>query len=274
MCVARHVLFGGPASSRHLAVLCGWGGGKLKNVHKYASFWHRLGWRTATVEMTMDMTFFPASQTAAADVARSIARECREQRVAHGDEARIVAHSFSNGGTFMKLAVLEEGGVSFDGAVYDSAPSLSTRFLPLGAPFVIASSGGSFGARLREATRHLPYALAATVAAPWSDRPPPLGLFRKLFSAETNVPRPELFVYSADDALIPSHMVERFIERRRMHGSAPVQVLGPLACSPHCSHGKTHPLDYAAAVARFAAVVVEAPRVHAGAVTRESEYGV
>ena len=63
MPTTRHVSFAGPPTARNLAVLCGWGGSKLKNVTKYADFWHRLGWRTVTVEMTVDMTrmtFYPA----------------------------------------------------------------------------------------------------------------------------------------------------------------------------------------------------------------------
>lgn len=115
-----HLKFDGPSTAKHMAVICGWGGGKLKNVHKYAALWHRLGWRTVTIEMTIDMTFYPSTWTPVGSIAQTIAWECRQQRSSHPD-ARIVSHAFSNGGTFMKLMIMDEASDPnfFDGTVYD-----------------------------------------------------------------------------------------------------------------------------------------------------------
>jgi pimeloyl-ACP methyl ester carboxylesterase len=252
---ARHVLLAGPAKAKNLAVLCGWGGSKLKNVGKYAELWHRIGWRTATVEMTMEMTFMDASRTPAEAVAAMIAEECRHHREQQASSAQIVSHSFSNGGTFMSLLIQDQAAdVRFDAAVYDSCPSLYTRLLPLGAPFVLASSGKPYTEIAVDMVRHVPYAFAWTVGAitNLAALPKPLGLFHRLFTAEDNEPKPELFVYSSTDWLIPPSHVESFIEARKAAGSKPIHVLGPLANSPHCGHIRTHPEEYASAIAEFA----------------------
>ena len=194
--------------------------------------------------------------TGVADIARTIASECQRHRKQQGPSARVALHSFSNGGTFMQLALLAENGMHFDGVVYDSAPSLYTRFLPAGAPLVLASTGKPKGQMLLDLARHGPYAAAAILATPFVDMPPPLGLFKRLFTPDSNPPRPELFVYSAKDTLIPAHHVESFICLRRSHGCDPVHVLGPLAASPHCAHGRVYPAEYAEAVKRFTEVLV------------------
>eukprot|EP00316_Scyphosphaera_apsteinii_P005878 CAMPEP_0119321034 /NCGR_PEP_ID=MMETSP1333-20130426/54215_1 /TAXON_ID=418940 /ORGANISM="Scyphosphaera apsteinii, Strain RCC1455" /LENGTH=275 /DNA_ID=CAMNT_0007327897 /DNA_START=31 /DNA_END=858 /DNA_ORIENTATION=- len=251
----QHIKFGGPQMAMNFAVLCGWGGSKLKNVSKYAELWHRIGWRTATIEMTMDMTFYPAYWTKVREVARIIANKCHAHRLSQGPTAKLVSHAFSNGGTFMQLSILEEGtGVRFDGAVYDSAPSRQIRFLPAAAPLVIASSNKPCDELLRDIRRHVPYALAATVASAFIDMPPPLGLFSKLFTPEGNAPRPELFVYGERDRMIPPSHVESFVRLRKSHGCH-VHVLGPLKDSPHCEHGRTYSMEYEHAIERFARVV-------------------
>ena len=139
------IAFGGPPNARGLAVLCGWGGSTLKNVCKYASVWHKLGWRTATAAMSIDMTFLPGSWTPANEVARTLAKECRLHRERHGPDALIASHALSNGGVMLMLSVLEEASsdepVHFDGAVYDSAPSSKHLPLPMGAPLIIISAG-------------------------------------------------------------------------------------------------------------------------------------
>ena len=256
---ARHVLLSGPANAKNLAIICGWGGSKLKNVAKYAALWHRIGWRTATVEMTMEMTFTDASRTPAASVAAMVADECRQHRMGSSD-AKVVSHSFSNGGTFMSLLIQDcAADVRFDAAVYDSCPSLYTRLLPLGAPFVLASSGKPIAEIAVDMVRHVPYAFAWAFAGITNlvALPKPLGLFHRLFTAEDNKPKPELFIYSSADWLIPPSHVESFIESRKAMGSDPIHVLGPLADSPHCGHIRTHPEEYAQAIENFAKAVTE-----------------
>lgn len=109
--------------------------------------------------------------------------------------------------------------------------------------------------------RHLPYSFAWTIAAAANfTLPKPLGLFPRLFMPEFNPPRPELFVYSTADFLIPPSHVESFIRNRKAAGSRPVQVLGPLIDSPHCGHLRTHPDEYAKALEQFTRGLLEKER--------------
>ena len=253
----NHVAFGGPSNARGLAVLCGWGGSKLKNVQKYAALWHRAGWRTAAAAMSIDHTFFPAAWTDIGEVSQAIVGACREHRASRGD-AVIAAHAFSNGGTFLMLSLLEDdSALRFDGAVYDSAPTKQLdALLPLGLPLVMMSSGQPAAA----IARHVPYCLAAMLAYPLGRKhPPPMGLFPKLFAAETNRPRPELFVYGENDRIIPPSHVEAFVRRRKSHGCA-VSTLGPLAGGEHCNLLSTHTEEYAKAVSGFAKALEDTPR--------------
>ena len=255
------LIISGPASARGLAVLCGWGGSKLKNVNKYASLWHKLGWRTAAASMSMDNTFFPASWTTMPNLTRIISRECRAHRASRTDSL-LVSHAFSNGGTFLQLSLMaaheaerSRAPLRFDGSVYDSGPSSYKRLLPLGAPFVLASSGMPASEIAPLLLRHLPYSLAAALADPLTaaaggSLPPPLGLFGRLFTTDGNPLRPELYVYGERDFIIPPAQVEAFMEIRRGLG-VPVSALGPLAGSPHCAHLRTHPEEYAKALEAF-----------------------
>ena len=110
--------------------------------------------------------------------------------------------------------------LAFDAAVYDSCPSLYTRLLPLGAPFVLASSGKPIAEIAVDMVRHVPYAFAWAFAGITNlvALPKPLGLFHRLFTAEDNTPKPELFIYSSADWLIPPSHVESFIESRKAMG--------------------------------------------------------
>lgn len=249
-------IISGPSSARGLAVICGWGGGSLKNVNKYAALWHRIGWRTATAAMSMDNTFFPASWTSMPELTRAMADECRAHRASRPDSL-IVSHAFSNGGTFLKLSMLGEErqagelALRFDGTVYDSCPSVHRRLLPAGAPIVLAVSGMPVSDVAKAMVTHVPYSLAASLAYPFMTLPPPLGLFSRLFTADGNPPRPELFVYGEKDFLIPPDQVESFVRLRESQGST-VQTLGPLRDSAHCGHLLTHPKEYAKALEAFA----------------------
>ena len=248
--MTSRVAFAGPSNARGLAILCGWGGSKLKNVQKYAELWHRAGWRTATAPMSVDHTFFPRDWTEIGEVSRAIAQHCREHRAARGTDARVAAHAFSNGGTFLMLSLQEDdSALKFDGAVYDSAPTKQIdALLPLGLPLVAMSSGQPAAT----IAKHVPYCLAATLAYQLGRKhPPPMGLFPKLFAAETNAPRPELFVYGEQDRVIPPSHVEAFVRRRKRHGCA-VTTLGPLAGGLHCNLLSTHPEEYADAISGFA----------------------
>lgn len=245
--------FAGPAGARGLAVLCGWGGGRLHHVQKHAVLWHRIGWRTATVCMDMDMTFFPARWTRVPAVAREVMEACDEHRASRPDSL-IASHAFSNGGMLMQLALMQDDAVTFDGSVYDSGPSYSWIPLPLGAPMVLTVSGLPVSEIARGLARHVPYAILATLAFPFVALPPPLGRFPSLFSASTNAPRPELFVYGQADYVIPPSHIESFIRKRQDHG-ADVHVLGPLPNSPHCSHLRMHREAYAQALEDFTRLI-------------------
>ncbi len=248
------IAFGGPANARGLAVICGWSGSALKNVCKYASVWHKLGWRTATAAMSIDMTFYPGSWTLANDVARTLAEECRSHRRRRPD-ALIASHALSNGGTLMMLSVLEEVSseepIRFDGAVYDSAPSSKGMILPAGAPAIVLSAGLPAATAVKQLARHVPHSLLTTLLYPVRTPPPPIGLFPKLFDVDTNPPRPELFIYGQTDRLIPPGHVEAFISLRKSQGSV-VQTTGRLVNSPHVSHLRTYPDEYEQALADFA----------------------
>ena len=253
--MSPHLRLAGPSHARGLAVLCGWGGSSLRNVSKYEPLWHRLGWRTVTAAMSLDMVFYPSRWTTVGAVTDAIARECRSQRSSHGPDARVIAHAFSNGGALLKLSLLDQGDLFFDGTLYDSAPSRQGIPLPAGAPFVIAASGNTTSRIGMDVARHLPYALAASMAYPFVELPSPIGLFPRLFTTHGNSPRPELFVYGDKDFLIPPSHVEDFMALRKSQGCE-VDVLGPLVDSPHCGHLRAHPEQYAAAVESFVAKVV------------------
>tara|TARA_B110001452_G_C15133256_1_gene394801 strand:+ start:155 stop:958 length:804 start_codon:yes stop_codon:yes gene_type:complete len=250
--MAQQVVLGGPSHARGLAVLCGWGGSSLKNVLKYSTLWHKLGWRTATAAMSLDQTFYPASWTIMDEVSAELAATCRTHRAARSD-ALVAAHAFSNGGTFLMLSVLAAANDSeiFDGVVYDSCPSRPSTapWLAAGAPLVIATSGLSSSSMGLQLLRHVPYAIVATLAMPLRPLPPPLGRWPQLFSADANPPRRELMVYGDEDALIPAAHVEAFVRLRESQGS----TVRTLLCtgSPHVSHLRTNPSQYAHAIEEF-----------------------
>lgn len=252
------IAFGGPAGARGLALMCGWGGGSLKHVSKYAQLWHKNGWRTAAAAMSIDMTFFPASWTEMKDVVETIANESRRHCASRPD-ALIACHAFSNAGVLMMLSVLEDAAgnaVRLDGAVYDSAPSRKGLVLPAGAPLVIASSGLPPSEAAFKLAVHTPHALAATLAFPFRQPPPPIGLFPKLFDAVTNAPRTELFIYGDQDRIIPPNHVEAFINLRAAQGST---ILSP-GClrSGHVNHLRTNADTYAAALTDFTSMLERA----------------
>ena len=259
----QHVTFGGPPQARGLAVLCGWSGSSLRNVRKYAELWHRLGWRTATANMTIDMTFFPGSWTPANEVAGILAKECATHRQRAGPNALVASHAFSNGGALLMLSVMQHAnngerrsdGFRFDGAVYDSAPSSRHLILPAGAPFIVLSAGLPASEAASHLVRHIPYCFLACALHAIRAPPPPIGLFTDLFDATINPPRPELFIYGEKDVLIPPEHVEAFIRERESHGST-VHTLSRLADSPHVGHLRTFPRAYEEALANFAHVLV------------------
>lgn len=249
--LASHLAIGGARDARGLAVLFGWSGSSLRNVQKYAAVWHKLGWRTATAAMSIDMTFFPGSWTPANEIASALAEECRDHRERIGSDALVASHAFSNGGAMLMLSVLEEAAEKFDGAIYDSAPSYNGRLLEAGAPVIIMSSGLPKAEQAKKLLVHTPYCLAACLLHQFRQAPAPIGLFPKLFGAETNPPRPELFIYGDKDFLIPPAQVEKFIGLRESQGCA-VRSLPRLAGSPHVGHLRSYPKEYEDAVGDFA----------------------
>jgi hypothetical protein len=152
--------------------------------------------------MDMDMTFFPDRWTTMPQVTSEVVALCNEHRESRPD-ALVASHAFSNGGTFMQLALMQDAAVRFDASVYDSGPSHRWLPLPSGAPMVLAISGMPAATIAVGFVRHVPYAILATLAYPFVQLPPPLGRFPRLFDAQANPPRPELFVYGETDYVIP-----------------------------------------------------------------------
>lgn len=249
---ARRVHVSGPSQqdARGLALLLGWAGGALKHVQKHAAMWHRAGWRTAAAEMTIDMTFFPAAWSSLPQVVDVLLREAREHRRTKAGSSHLAVHNFSNAGTFLMNALLkaECGQLVLDGVVYDSCPSPLEHVGPWAAPMVISSSGLSTSATAYQLARHVPYALAASLATPLLGASGPMRHHAELWDAP---PRPELFVYSPADRLVSAAGIEAFMAHRRRQGCEQ-QVGCRLADSPHCTHLVTHPERYGAEIGAFA----------------------
>eukprot|EP00966_Prymnesium_polylepis_P277044 6400743-Prymnesium_polylepis.1 len=108
----------------------------------------------------------------------------------------------------LREARLRRERLRFDGAVFDSAPS--RRIMPIAAPIVVSASGGG----LREIARYVPYGIAAQLAAPALGVARPLGAFQELRDPTINIPRPELFVCSDGDTLVPRASIEDFARHR------------------------------------------------------------
>ena len=227
------------------AILFGWTCSQLRHVAKHAAAWHALGVSTVTVTTSAEETFLPRALTGL--------HAKMERVLAVPEEAgatAAVAHLFSNGGALSYLTALEllrrrppeSGGLRLIGTVYDSAPS--RPFSPLYAPLVVGMSGLPPRELARSMAATLPFAVAATAGAPLFGNP--LSYFGELRDARLHPPRPELFLYSAADALIPAADVEQFAAERRAAGAA--VTLKPFAGSPHVAHYRAYPEDYAAAI--------------------------
>lgn len=245
----------GPAEARGLSLLLGWAGGAARSVQKHAAAWHRAGWRTATAEMTIDMSFFPSVATALPALVDELLAEARSHR--RRSDSLLVAHCFSNAGLFALTSMLRrDAALEIDGAVYDSAPSPESHIRPWAAPMVIAASarGGSRAALL---AKHVPYALGASLVAPFVGVPPPIGFFADVRDPSRNRPRPELFLYSPADALVPAAGIEEFMRARRQLPGGAAQASCRFDGSAHVAHFKRHPEQYEAAVGAFAAALAE-----------------
>ncbi|EOD12463.1 hypothetical protein EMIHUDRAFT_213749 [Emiliania huxleyi CCMP1516] len=241
---------GTPPRTQGLALLLGWTAGSYRHVQKHARLWHGLGMRTATATTDLAMTFQPARLTGIEWVADNLLHTVRSQP----EDSLIVPHVFSNGGALLLLTLLKrarEAGcpLSFDATVYDSAPSRS--LWPAQAPLVgwLSTSGLPLRERLALLGRVSANALAAQALAPIKGVEPPLGDFPQLSDPAVNAPRPELFMYSGADSLVPARGIEAFAQRRAEVG-CDVQ-LRRFEGSPHCEHYRRHPGVYDAAVRSF-----------------------
>ena len=241
----------GPSrGARGLALLLGWTGGQRRHVEKHAPLWHRLGFRTATATSTVDMTFFPSQWTCFAATTKALER-CVDAYRQSEPFGVVVPHVFSNGGCAMLISMLRQRhDQTFNAVIYDSAPSL--RLHPAVAPLVIGTSGAPGAETMALMVRHLPYSLLASCAMPFLGDCSPLRHHNLLRCSDVNPPRPELFLYSDRDWLIPPHHIEDFIRcRRGQHGST-IEA-HRFSDSAHVAHFRTHPEEYSLAVSEFIA---------------------
>ena len=155
----------------------------MRHLTKNAQMWHQLGVKTVAATSTFDMTFFPERVTSLRTMASKLV-DCiaahREQQLPGSPPMRVIPHSFSNGGALMMLTMFREARLKqkllrFDGAVYDSLPSLNGTLRPAAAPFVIVAGGVPLPERLLLLARHIPYALLAEACSPIVGIPLPLG---------------------------------------------------------------------------------------------------
>ncbi len=252
------MLVSGPVDARGLAVLLGWAGGSLRNVQKHAAAWHALGWRTAVVTVSVEMTFLPMALTAVAAAADELDELATAHRARAGPSALLVAHTFSNSGVaLMMAALLRSRPLHFDGAVHDSGPSSLESLRPAAAPLIALSAGLPRLTTAATLSWALPYALIAEAAAPIVGTAGAIGLHERLRDAEVNPPRAELYIYSAADALVPSADVEAYVRCRQMQQQQQQRRRRrPLAScrfddSGHCSHYRMHPVEYGRAIEAF-----------------------
>jgi len=227
---------------RGLAVLLSWTGARSKHLRAHEEIWHRIGFETTTVMMSIDRTFFPKRKT---DLDSVVLRVRREIEGRERDGSMLACHAFSNGGAMMMMTLLDEmPTLNFDVAVYDSTPS---RWIhPSAAPFVIAHAGLSPRDAQRTVARHVPHAITATIRSAFAHPEPPFGNFRLLRNPRLNLPRPELFVYSEIDRIISAAAVEDFASHRESLG-CDVRRLR-FQDTPHCAHYRGHQDAYASAV--------------------------
>jgi len=236
----------GPLGGKGLALVLGWTGGMLKHVRKHEKMWHDIGWRTATLDMPIDSTFFPPDSKHSDLSQRCEALLAAVEREATSPSTLIVPHVFSNGGAMLLLQAVaaaekRPGGcaLSLDGVVFDSAPSPVSHLRPLAALVVIASSGLPPRELAAKLVLHVPHAVASECRRPFVEPPHPFALFPTLAS----LPSPRnLFLYSKGDRLVPSSSVEAFAGEKRRLGAG--VTLGRFAASPHCGHFVAHPAEY------------------------------
>ncbi|KAL1503137.1 hypothetical protein AB1Y20_011199 [Prymnesium parvum] len=241
----------GPSASRRTALLLGWTGGSMRHLRKYEALWHGFGFQTVAATSTFDMTFMPERCSAIRSVAR--------QLMASVDSGRrppsvVVPHVFSNGGALLMLTMLHEARrrrTLFDAAVFDSAPSAGADMQPIVAPYVVASSGLPAAERWRLLARLVPYSLLAQLAVPLVGVARPLGAIDELRDVRLNPPRPEVYIFSDEDALVPSARVESFAAHRAECGAA-VELVR-LKDSGHVAHFPAHPDKYTSAIEKLLA---------------------
>lgn len=234
------------------AFLLGWTGAQRKHVEKYAAVYDALGLETESVVDHCPMFVAELPRLSTLDVVATRVADAAAACVASG--GKVVFAFFSNGGAFLWLRVatkLAAAKVPVSALIVDSAPGhlLSLRFafnfcwemspapvaragLVLLSPALAALGAFSYAAALQFLPSHNIQSQYMDALAAFPRHSPGLRV---------------LFIYSADDLLVPPDTVQA-CSRNFADAGAAVDTWR-LDASPHVQHLRTAPADYAERVA-------------------------
>lgn len=248
--------------------LVGWTGASRKHLQKYADAWQALPGAPAATLLEVSHCRMGVTEPWSTIKFERLADELHERLAAAPSACKLVLHIFSNGGGTLwaalarRMRAAQRGGcqsIQLAGLIFDSCPG-SFRSLSSGFNFLWASQRSSLvrGGLLVCAPLIV---LAGAIVWLWSLRCNDGGVsdlqaryahdfllyVRELHDAAA--PRlPILFLYSADDALIPPHAVKACVAAHRALAHCDV-CAKRWERSVHVSHLRTDPEGYKTACA-------------------------
>ncbi|KAK9826765.1 hypothetical protein WJX81_007288 [Elliptochloris bilobata] len=184
--------------------------------------------------------------------------------VQRGGNTRVLFHVFSMAGWSMFGAMLRDMAVSSHeprlsdicGAVVDSAPQIAVRSAPAGLAICTRTMAAAASAVLHGPKKHInersaSFRLLRTFFQVWVPR----GGHRyraieAVIAAISGLATfPQLYAYSAADAVVRCTSIEGHIRDERRRGRVVRELR--FGDSPHCGHFRRHRVDYTLAVQRF-----------------------
>ena len=253
-----------PATDGVVVHLIGWTGAKAQHVQKYADAWRALPGSPTTV-LEVSHCEMGVSESWSESRFEKLASALLSRLAGAPPACKIVLHVFSNGGGTLWTALTRQmrargTTLPLAGLVFDSCPG-SFRSLAAGFNFLWASQRSPI---MRSAIVACAPLIVALFSCAWlaSLRYAADGLSdaqaryvrdfacyaRELHHAPPRLPI--LYLYSADDALIPPHAVEASAQAHRDVGHCDV-LTKRWERSPHVGHLRTDPEGYSKACAEI-----------------------
>lgn len=265
-------------------VLLGWLGSQQKHLKKYAEWYNARGINAVTFTLPMADILSLSAAAKAEDHVEHLTDQLsswleEETEGQKGTERQLVFHTFSNTGWLIYGVVLEKLSVKgnwvdrIKGCVVDSAPAadLDPQVWASGfsAALLKKRSSATNGGGMRDSgiadSRHPVFVEASK---PHIAESAFLTLLEKFFVVFLKIPWinnrlsqvitvlskeqppcPQLYIYSTADKVIPSKMVESFMEKQRQQGR--IVKSFNFESSPHVDHFRSFPEIYSKQVSNF-----------------------